>query len=177
MKKGFFIGFIFLALGLGMAVANAGATLNLSFDDPYFVGRITPNHPSNPANEIIWINKLITLGHGQSELFGNETLVRSDNFTGLQPGSVGPLPNADAWYILAKYAAGSAGALIWYVGSTDVDVPDAWSMTGPPKGLSHIDIFATVGEGIRTTVPEPATMLLVGSGMIVFVALRKRFKA
>jgi hypothetical protein len=41
----------------------------------------------------------------------------------------------------------------------------------PPKGVSHVDFF-----GHQEQVPEPATMLLLGLGIIGLAGMRRKFK-
>lgn len=85
------------------------------------------------------------------------------------------IPTTSFDYLLGKYDATKAGALVWYVGGlpyTEYTLPDSYN----DLGLSHISAF-TAGlppSGPPPAIPEPTTMLLFGTGLIGLAALSRR---
>jgi hypothetical protein len=71
-----------------------------------------------------------------------------------------------AWYLFDLYA------LLWN-GTDDLELDEFW----PDQGaISHVSLYGGEGEG-TPPVPEPATMLLLGSGLVGLAGFgRKKFK-
>jgi len=180
------------AVWLSLIATNAGATA-LTFFDQYYVGQIIDGIPSNPTNEAAYISYLITLapGTGNTQLptpppdtgeiynrIGSTLNISFPAVPTLQQDDTDPytVPTNYSGYILGKYDASNpgAGSYVWYVGT-----PGDWVV--PTKSPSIPDV--TNGYGLShvtystTAVPEPSTMLLLGSGVIGLVVLRRKFKA
>jgi len=139
-----------------------------------YLGSIEPNTPSNPANEVIYINYLITLADEQVSVT-DRTYSRVGSTvvgpfpTAVTAGAVKVEPNPSPTgidvtgfsYLLAKY---STGAHVWYVAglNTSVDIPS--------DALSHYSLYNPV------SVPEGgSTLMLLGMGLAGVAALRRRF--
>lgn len=143
--------------------ANAIALPILSVGDANYVGEVDPGAPANETEELGFINTLITLDPGDTDTIGSQTYDRvGSTLTGL-PTALAPYSKQDnsnpvfdatgLEYILGKYGGYS---LVWYIGNFDGDV------TLPSAALSHTTGF----NAGQTAIPEPATMLLVGIGLI-----------
>ena len=77
--------------------------------------------------------------------------------------------SAGTEYISLKWAADNGGWFLWYV-----DGLEEFTFGGLDYGLSHYTEWNAGGGG--TPVPEPATIFLLGSGLIGLAGLgRKRF--
>jgi hypothetical protein len=77
-------------------------------------------------------------------------------------------------YILGKYDQDAAGSLVWLLGTDDFAVGDTVTLQATLNGrdLSHIS-----GYGTGTPVPEPGTMMLLGSGLVGLAGWgRKKFR-
>ena len=99
--------------------------------------------------------------------------------------------DGDWLYLIGKYDGPSGGSMVWYVADLDGmwDIPTS----GPEDltfGLSHWTLFnpdgngggpgngngngGGPGNGNGGGVPEPATLALVGAGLLAAVGLRRR---
>ena len=169
--------------------ANAIPLTPLTYADSYYLGYINDGIPSNPAAEVGYINDLTTLGPGDGLTpIGTETYSRIGSTGNSFPPAVltGAAKEEDGdtgfdnifdatgfSYILGKYDARNAGSWVWYLGDGfigDVELPSFFS--GGQYGLSHISAYNP-----GTSVPEPATMFLLGTGLIGLALFGKqRFK-
>ena len=70
------------------------------------------------------------------------------------------------------YAIVKAGQLSWAYADTEIDNQLVWN--GGPPASSHISFFTGPGTPPNNPVPEPATMLLFGTGLIGLAGLRRK---
>ena len=144
---------------------NANAITNLTFDDQYGVGIISPGAPASPAAVATYVNYLITFGLGESGIFSNQNITRSNN-------EFANLPDADAniiaqgtsttinlgasgvyTYLFAKYDGQNDNSQVWYVGnlSGTITIPSH----GPRnKGLSGGYSLAQALQGFPMAAPQ-----------------------
>lgn len=143
-----------------------------------YVGSITPDVPSNPANEESYIDFLTSLDLGATDSFDGQTMVRSGMAFGVLP------PAEFSWkvdsdntdysligftgYVLGKYDADNAGAWVWYLDAFtgDISLPATFNT----HDLSHASFF-----GVSTSVPDGGTTaILLGLALISLAAAGRR---
>lgn len=157
--------------------ANVFASLTLG--DANYLGRVYDGTPSNPANEVVYINNLRVLA-----INGTAT-VSGQNYYRTLSTLAGPFPVADVTdafkvnspaaatanlvdsfqYILGKY--GNNGSLVWYFPngiSGMVTLPSSFTGVNNGGGLSHISAY---NKGV---IPEPGT-IAVWSGLALVSCL------
>jgi hypothetical protein len=155
-----------------------------------YVGLVNDGIPSSPADEVSYINNLITVALGTTATIGTETYTRSNNLcdgaacptanlTGAQKDDTSPSTTVDVTgfeYLLGKYDADKAGTLVFYVGNLTGNQTIPGTLNG--LGLSHWSLYnATTppdGSGPPTGVPEPSTLLLLGAGLVAVVKFAKK---
>jgi len=151
-------------------------TTNLTFNDQYVVGTITPATPADPASVSNYINFMIGLAPGTSGTFNNpphtQTITRSTNTFPSLPnpdvagavsgtGTTIDLGNGGLYsYLFAKYDGQNDISQVWYVGNLSgiVTIP----LDGPlGHGLSGWILFPPGGQ-----VPDGgATVMLLGAAL------------
>jgi hypothetical protein len=182
-----------LATALALVGSLASAAV-VAQGDANYVGLINDNIPSSPANEVQNINGLIQLaaGAGTTDCPGLSvetcdrllsTLVPAGGFDAATAVGAGKDESngvkdvtlvGSYQYILGKYDAGQAGALVWYFadGITGfVDLPDTYN----GFALSHISWYnLTEGGGDDDEIPEPGSLALLGLGLLAAAGVRRK---
>jgi hypothetical protein len=182
--------------GLGLLVGSTVANAALAIGDANYVGSITDGIPSNPTDEVTYVNALTALAAGTgdttcaiTEVCNREGSTLAGPFaaattTGAQKDETEPF-QLDAFgfeYIVGKYDAGQAGSLVWYfaggyTGHEFIDLPDLFN----GKGLSHISLYNGAngnggggGNGTGGGMPEPGTLALAGIALLGAAVARRR---
>jgi hypothetical protein len=174
---------ILLAAVSLLTVGLANSAMALTISSPEYVGNIDPNTPSNPENEVEYINALAGLAPGGSTDVDGSTVTRDGNWLGDLPtvtlvgaakDDSDPSTSVDVTgfaYLLGKYGTTS---IVFYVGElTGVQtIPGDFGLEGENEnGLSHWSLY-----GSSTTVPDGGTTaVLLGLGLVAvsFIARRR----
>jgi hypothetical protein len=90
------------------------------------------------------------------------TIVGGHQFLLVKDGDVNAHPGIPSWYLFDLTALG-------WDGMADLALTGFWPNGG---AISHVSLYGT-----SAPVPEPATMLLLGSGILGLAGFRKKFKA
>jgi len=155
-------------LAFGLVSPTAADTIVTDIDPPDSDTNPQWVTPSNPATEEAWLEGL--LGGANVDYYGKD----EDNSWNDGVWTEGN-PSLDWTIAVLKYGVGTPDIsnpdhwAIWDNGNHIVDFGD---ISGLPSlcSLSHITYFGTA------SVPEPATMLLLGSGLIgLGIFGRKKF--
>lgn len=185
---------VVVAFAILLAAQVNAVPISLTKGDAFYVGSIVDGIPSNPSDQVTYINYLLDLAAGAGDvtpIIGGETYNREgSSIVGILPDAVltgydewlineeDPIPTIDVSnfaYVLGKYDAANAGTLVWYLGGDDsidfsaVLVQELF--TDNQFRLSHIRAFNP-----GAPIPEPATMLLLGCGLVGLAGLRRKFK-
>jgi PEP-CTERM motif len=189
-------GSMLVVIACSIGLPSQASALTLTESSGEFLGSFHPAHPSSPAVEVDYINVLIDLSTGTSGFFDagtGQTYDRSLNtpagccddavLAGNSLGDDQPttIDVTGFTYLLAKYDAEKGGDLVWYVGNLTglVDIQSTFGSCGANGcGLSHWDLFNPEdGHASPTdTVPEPATLLLFGAGLIAMSRFARKLK-
>lgn len=174
-----------LSLLVASGVSRALVTdPTVSYGDANYVGLINDGIPSNPGNEVIYINDLIQLDPGDSpETCGTETCDRIGS-TLAGPFDPAVLTGSDKdesetntvtvtgifKYLLGKYDQNQAGSMVWYFAdgfTGDVTLPP--TLNG--HGVSHISWYNEVGDN---GAPGAAGLGLLGIGLFALGLIKRR---
>lgn len=186
MKKYLLMAICLLCAGAVSVPVGAAVTL----DSTWLIGTVVNSTPSNPSDEVSYSNQLISMYNSDPNITG-PILVGTETFTLAIGANVAPedlalvvlggydkidppiipyvtLPFAYD-YLYAKF--GGFGALFWLGGETTIEGISLAPPVGVEGGgLSHYTFFNP------TRVPEPGTLLLLGSGLIGLVVFGRKFR-
>ena len=134
-----------------------------------------PENDENPqdldnnslAAEENWLEALLGLEYDDPTINWVATIPDSSYPNGLDSFTI---DTAFDW----DYAIIKAGTLSWAFADTEIDNQLTWA--GGPPASSHISFFTGSGSPPNNPVPEPATMLLFGTGLVGLAGLRRKMK-
>lgn len=161
--------------------AGRASAILLDTSSARYLGLINPNQPSSPDLEVDYINYLLTMDLNTTDIdaIGGNDITRSGNtFASLPPAvEEGMVKDETAnntgnfglgyGYLLGKYDAAKAGALVWYVGGLtgDFEIPATYS----GQGLSHVSRYNP-----GSSVPDGgATVVLFGMAIVALAGLKR----
>lgn len=163
------------AAAFGLFASQASASIFLAKNDANYLGSVVPGEPASPAEEVEYINNLISVAANDSDTIDGHDYVRSaldDDFpTAVEAGGVKEDSGANTTtltglykYILAKYDGPNGGDLVWYFASgvqlSDIVLPLKSFGNGDAQyGLSHFSAYnPTTGGGGVEEIPEPVSL-------------------
>lgn len=168
---------VLLAATLSIFATQFAGAISFTIGDPNELGFVNFGIPSGDADRTTYVNHLIGMALGTSDVADGQTYFRSNN-------SFSPLPAA-TWaanlganvdvdlgssgyqYLFAKYDGPNYGSEVWYVGGLTgiVTIP----ATGGGYGLSGVTLF-TPGA----SVPDGGmTLFLLGTAITGLGAARR----
>jgi hypothetical protein len=182
-----------MTAGLGLLAASSVSYAlvtdpTVSYGDAHYLGLINDGIPSNPTDEVSYVNKLNDLGINGTL---DETGSGGEFYSRVGSTLAGPFDEAVLTggdkdesesntvtvngifkYLLAKYDAGNAGTWVWYFAdgfTGDVTVP--LNFTGTQYGVSHMSWY---NEGGDNGAPGAAGLGLLGIGLIALGLVKRR---
>jgi len=122
---------------------------------------------------------------GVNEIPTNEFIqLNLTNFWAANPTnvqmSIGSVQSGESWNIFGSNTAGTLGTLLQ--GGT-TDFPNAFALVAGANGFNYISVQAGAFNVLLSTlsgnvnVPEPATLLILGSGLAIAAISRKRIRS
>jgi len=185
------------ALVIAWFVGFASQVSALTLSSSEYMGIVISGEPSSPASEVTYINTLADQAINTTTSISGHTYKRSGNTLcyntcpdAITAGSPGQVTGSNSvnlgtdgfLYLLAKYDGPNGGDVIWYIdGLTGiVTIPSDLTGTGlcttsglGSCGLSH---YALYNPTTDHKVPEPTTLILLGSGLVVLaVGVRRKY--
>lgn len=155
---------------------NASAT-SLTIGDSQELGFVNFGIPSGDADRTAYVNHLIGMAPGSSDVALGQSFTRSNNVFGALPTAVFALNGTSTTidlgtglysYLFAKYDGPNYGSEVWYVGNLSgvITIP----AQGGKYGLSGWTLF-----GPGTSVPDGgATVMLLGAALST-LGIARRF--
>jgi hypothetical protein len=160
---------------------NASAVTNLTFNDQYIVGTLTPGAPSDPDRVRGYINFMISLGLGGSGDFDGQHITRSNNVFASLPAPTGGVEGTSLTidlgaggvysYLFAKYDGRNDISQVWFIGDLtgEITIP----ALGPNgHALSHWTLF---GPGGGNGVPDGGTTVMLLGAALGALGMARRY--
>jgi hypothetical protein len=165
---------------LALCVALPGAARALTIGDSHELGFVEFGIPSGDADRTNYVNHLVGMGLGSTDMALGQTFTRSNNDFGPLPAAVFALNGTSTSinlninlysYLFAKYDGPNYGSEVWFVGDLSgvITIP----ATAGGYGLSGWTLF---GPGGGNNTPDSGTAAaLLGLGLTGLAGLRARF--
>jgi hypothetical protein len=166
---------------LALCVALPTAARALTIADSHELGFVEFGIPSGDADRTNYVNHLIGMGLGSTDMALGQTFTRSNNDFGPLPTAVFALNGTSTSinlgagdlysYLFAKYDGPNYGSEVWFVGDLNgvITIP----ATAGGYGLSGWTLFGPGGD--NNTPDGGTTAALLGLGLSGLAALRAKF--
>ena len=150
----------------------------LTIGDAQELGFVNFGIPSGDADRTLYVNHLIGMSLGATDLADGQTYTRSNNVFSPLPTAVFSLNGTSTTidlgtglytYLFAKYDGPNYGSEVWYVGNLSgiITIP----ATGGQYGLSGWTLFDPTG----TTVPDGGTTVMLLGAALGTLGMARRF--
>ena len=150
----------------------------LTIGDTQELGFVNFGIPSGDADRTLYVNHLIGMSLGATDLADGQTYTRSNNVFASLPTAVFSLNGTSTTidlgtglytYLFAKYDGPNYGSEVWYVGNLSgiITIP----ATGGQYGLSGWTLFDPTG----TTVPDGGTTVMLLGAALGTLGMARRF--